>query len=256
MKRVTGKTDPALAPKKVSIQLTLSGHSFSEDALARLDTARHAAEDATETEVCWLTEKTVLVPREAFAPRWEPEASVGENGPTRPPASEDGTDTPAIVLGSDHIAEKGDRIQIAASYLRVAGIVRTPDEEVVWSDPAADRIAIMAVRGDTLRALIRRTRGALHHTSPLLTEGAETADERSVHIRAEEDGLCFIQIYDEGLQFAEALRCDGEADLRYLMTRLGEAFPGLNRRTLRLTGSGATGVRRIVKRYFHRIICA
>lgn len=58
MKLVTGKTDSAESPKKVSIQLSLDGHSFS--ALP----GDFPGEDSVRVEL--LTPKTMLVPEELF----------------------------------------------------------------------------------------------------------------------------------------------------------------------------------------------
>ncbi len=67
MKRATGKTDSPESQNRVSIQLTLGGHSFSADALrASAEKFVQAGEKAlVGVEV--LTEKTLLVPREEFA---------------------------------------------------------------------------------------------------------------------------------------------------------------------------------------------
>lgn len=67
MKPVTGKTKLQKTQNRVSIQLTLSGHSFSPDSLR--DSVDNLLSNgvASYAEIEVLTEKTQLVPREAFA---------------------------------------------------------------------------------------------------------------------------------------------------------------------------------------------
>lgn len=247
MKRATGKTSPSPTIEKVSIQLALSGHSFSEEALAPLDEAVHGSGPAVDVQVCWLTEKTTLAPQELFDTLPDP---AGED--TAANGRSISTDLPGGMLSDSSAAYR-----LAASLLRIAGIAPATGEEIVWSGPVQGRIAVMAVRSETLRALESRPHVRLHHTSPLLDDREEAATgERAVSIRAEKSGLLYIKVYDGGLQFAEALRCDGEEDLRYLMERLRDTFPALGDSTLRLSGAEIPELRKRLKPYFRRIVCA
>lgn len=68
MKQVTGKTKPSASENRVSIQLTLSGHSFSEGMLSELHNCDSDSSGATSAIVELCTAKTLFIPREAFDP--------------------------------------------------------------------------------------------------------------------------------------------------------------------------------------------
>ena len=67
MKRATGRTDSPQAQNRVSIQLTLGGHSFSAESLRAAAEKLAQAGGKAPVGVEVLTEKTQLVPREEFA---------------------------------------------------------------------------------------------------------------------------------------------------------------------------------------------
>ncbi|MEG2614047.1 MAG: DUF3822 family protein [Alistipes sp.] len=62
MKQVTGKTNPSVTIKGMSIQLKRSGHSFSVDTLGSVD----ALPASESVRFVVLTHKTLLIPREEF----------------------------------------------------------------------------------------------------------------------------------------------------------------------------------------------
>lgn len=66
MKQVTGKTKPSELQNRVSIQLTLSGHSFSADA-STVSPEAYIESGSIPVEVTVLTDKTLLVPQEEFS---------------------------------------------------------------------------------------------------------------------------------------------------------------------------------------------
>lgn len=211
MKQETGKTNqPHEKQNRVSIQLTLGGHSFSKDELLSFLDGR-AVEGTGPVEACVLTDKTLLIPREEFC--------------------------------SD----------AAATCLRIAGLGCTADEVAVWSDLRESVVAVMAANAAVVDLLREQLGDRLRFVSPLLSEPDYRT--RSVWFYRHGD-ILYIKVYDDGLQFAEAVRFDPRKteDFRFLLERLAVAFP-LSPYKAFLSGVESETLRRTAKRYFKHIVC-
>lgn len=210
MKRATGKTDSPESQNRVSIQLTLGGHSFSADTLRT--SAEKLASAGTKSPVCVevLTEKTLLVPREEFA------------------------------------------AETAGAYLRVAGLGCDAHETPVWSDPELPVVAIMAADAEAVGMLREKLCGGLRFFSPLQTEPDLPPRSAWFYMR---QGLLYVKVYDEGLQFAEVIPYTGDEDLHFLLERLSAVFSPEDF-TACLAGETGSGHRKLVKRYYKKTVCA
>ena len=181
MKQATGSNTPQ-SINKVSIQLTLDGHSFSAPALS----GEFPGDGPVEVEL--LTPRTTLVPEEFFD-----EACAGE--------------------------------LLAA--------------------------AVMAAAENALAAVHERLGGRARYTTPLLCVPQTSVPTVWMYYAA---GLLYIKVYDGKLRFAEVVPAPDEADLLYMLERLGSEFR-LRDYTLRIGSGDGRALKRKLGGYFRQIVC-
>ena len=202
MKRATGKINPSSASERMSIRLRSDGHSFPP-----ADAFRSAKDDGVE--ICVLTPKTQLVPRELFD------------------------------------------AQHAQDYLAAAGLPCDETECAVWSDETAPAVAVMAL-GRTQAEAVRSAAGRkVRFTSPLL-EGPVVPGRTAWFCRMED--LLYVKVYDDALQFAEAFAYASDEDFSFLLARLDREFEF--KRFTACLALEAASLRKLLKPYFRRIVCA
>ena len=172
MKQATGSNTPQ-SINKVSIQLTLDGHSFSAPALS----GEFPGDGPVEVEL--LTPRTMLVPEELF--------------------------------DKEHAGE----------VLAAAGMAALPGECPVWSAPQQNAVAVMAAAENALAAVHERLGGRARYTTPLLCVPQTSVPTVWMYYAA---GLLYIKVYDGKLRFAEVVPAPDEADLLYMLERLGSEF--------------------------------
>lgn len=202
MKQATGSNTPQ-SINKVSIQLTLDGHSFSAPALS----GEFPGDGPVEVEL--LTLRTTLVPEEFFD-----EACAGE-------------------------------------LLAAAGMAALPGERAVWSAPQQNAVAVMAAAEDALAAVHERLGGRARYTTPLLCVPQASVPTVWMYYAA---GLLYIKVYDGKLRFAEVVPAPDEADLLYMLERLGSEFR-LRDYTLRIGSGDGWALKRKLGGYFRQIVC-
>ena len=202
MKQATGSNTPQ-SINKVSIQLTLDGHSFSAPALS----GELPGDGPVELEL--LTPRTTLVPEEFFD-----EACAGE-------------------------------------LLAAAGMAALPGECPVWSAPQQNAVAVMAAAENALAAVHERLGGRARYTTPLLCVPQTSVPTVWMYYAA---GLLYIKVYDGKLRFAEVVPAPDEADLLYMLERLGSEFR-LRDYTLRIGSGDGRALKRKLGRYFRQIVC-
>lgn len=171
--------------KEVSIQLSLGGHSFSE-AGANLRPA----------------------PRGDAAP---PAPTLGQS--------------PAVALDTHRVAlipEALFRAEDAEACLRTDGLAPAEGERTVLCDPVGGIAAVAAFDGAALDA-VRRAAPLARFVSPLQLLAADTAPS-AVQISVQGPRV-YLTVRGEALRYAHVLPFDGDADLVYYLTRLGELFP-------------------------------
>ncbi|AFL79274.1 hypothetical protein Alfi_3033 [Alistipes finegoldii DSM 17242] len=202
MKQATGSNTPQ-SINKVSIQLTLDGHSFSAPALS----GEFPGDGLVEVEL--LTPRTTLVPEEFFD-----EACAGE-------------------------------------LLAAAGMAALPGECPVWSAPQQNAVAVMAAAENALAAVHERLGGRARYTTPLLCVPQTSVPTVWMYYAA---GLLYIKVYDGKLRFAEVVPAPDEADLLYMLERLGSEFR-LRDYTLRIGSGDGRALKRKLGGYFRQIVC-
>ena len=202
MKQVTGSNTPQ-ATNKVSIQLTLDGHSFSAHGLD----GEFPGEEPVEAEL--LTARTMLVPEE--------------------------------VLGT------GD----AGTLLAANGMAPAAEERAVCSLPVQGIVAVMAAHREALRQAEEKLGDRIRYTTPLLCVPQASVPTVWMYYAA---GLLYIKVYDGKLRFAEVVPAPDEADLLYMLERLGSEFR-LRDYTLRIGSSDGRALKRKLGGYFRQIIC-
>ena len=202
MKQATGSNTPQ-SINKVSIQLTLDGHSFSAPALS----GEFPGDGPVEVEL--LAPRTTLVPEEFFD-----EACAGE-------------------------------------LLAAAGMAALPGECPVWSAPQQNAVAVMAAAENALAAVHERLGGRARYTTPLLCVPQTSVPTVWMYYAA---GLLYIKVYDGKLRFAEVVPAPDEADLLYMLERLGSEFR-LRDYTLRIGSGDGRALKRKLGGYFRQIVC-
>ena len=202
MKQATGSNTPQ-SINKVSIQLTLDGHSFSAPALS----GEFTGDGPVEVEL--LTPRTMLVPEELF--------------------------------DKEHAGE----------VLAAAGMAALPGECPVWSAPQQNAVAVMAAAENALAAVHERLGGRARYTTPLLCVPQTSVPTVWMYYAA---GLLYIKVYDGKLRFAEVVPAPDEADLLYMLERLGSEFR-LRDYTLRIGSGDGRALKRKLGGYFRQIVC-
>ena len=218
MKQATGRTDDPAATKRVSIQQSLDGRSFSvtgpeQEGLAGEAKEARTGATAAAVEAEVLTWQTLLVPVEAFDPAQ------------------------------------------AAKLLAAAGMPCTEAQDAVWTQPQEEEeaLAVIALNRECRQALEERfgLQGGIVYTTPLLHIPQDA--DRCVWLHQEEDVL-YIKVYDPTLRLAEAIPVKTEADPIYLIGRVGRMFP-LREFELRIAGRCARTLRKALSGYFRSTIC-
>lgn len=254
MKLVTGKTKhPKISENKVSIQLTLSGHSFSEDLLheqlmSLLPTAKAAAAEIARS-------KGPLNTNETSSPA---EQDLGTNTNTLLPAGTQLTAnvellTDKTVLVPRALFEEKD----ATAWLHMNGMFCHADEVPVWSISNADTTALMILPRKAQAILQHYCGTAVYYDSPLRTLAPQQQNDASQQVIRLHcvDQLVYIKVYaQQALQFAEVVMCETIEEFAYLLQRLDAAF-ALRSFTAEVSGNWPKKWKRMLKHYFSKILC-
>lgn len=233
MKPVTGNRTSRTA-KKVSIQLALDGHSFSVTGLP-------ASGTPAVSEACEALRGGEGVQTDSAngAPAEHPEA-------TSRPATVVEVLTPRTLLVPGELFGP-DR---AAALLAAGGLPALADDEIVWSAPRAETVAVMAAAREAV-AQVRAALGSVEFTSPLLPLPA--ADAPSMRI-FRVPGLLYLTVCDRGLRLAEVFPAMSDEDMLCLLERLEERF-ALKSLVLHLAGDSARKLSKLLKNRFREVLC-
>ena len=100
---------------------------------------------------------------------------------------------------------------------------------------------------------MRRLRlgGGARYTAPLLCVPQTSVPTVWMYYAA---GLLYIKVYDGKLRFAEVVPAPDEADLLYMLERLGSEFR-LRDYTLRIGSGDGRALKRKLGGYFRQIVC-
>lgn len=150
---------------------------------------------------------------------------------------------PAAYFSAEHAAE----------LLAAAGLAPGVDETVVWSDPQAEVVAVMALPR-ALREQLESKFRQVSYTTPLLESPAPTA--KSVWLYRV-GTLLYIKVAtgERQLALAEVIPAPEEPDIRYFLERLAAAFP-LQEYTLQAAGENPKRLCKQFGRLFKKTKCA
>lgn len=273
MRRVTGSNRTPQTAKRVSVQLTLDGHFFSES-------AAEALRGAEVVEL--LTAATLLVPRALYEPTEAAALFAAAGMPlaegmcTVCAAAEDAeggaaagaTDGVGTVVAAD--ADRGDSTAAEGgaatgaaerAFGRTADVAPTadggPDDAALRPadgaahTDAAPLVAVMALAETTLRTIEERCGASVRYAVPLLQAVEPT--EPTVWV-CDTGRVLYLRCFDPALQLAEALPVETDEERAYLVERLCERIDA--KRCVLLLDDRSGCFRRFRHRFKKTIPCA
>ena len=152
-------------------------------------------------------------------------------------------DTPRATLApSEEVS-----LDTAAELLHIIGKPCRSNEQSVCSELQADIVAVMAIDSQALASIIERWGSRTSFTSPLLD--MSHCEERCLTISTSEK-VCYMHLFDGGMQRAEALEIGSEADiLYYTLEWLGSAVD------TPIYIKGHYKCNSLLKKYFKTVVC-
>ncbi|MBQ5648143.1 MAG: hypothetical protein IIV16_03360 [Alistipes sp.] len=151
-------------------------------------------------------------------------------------------DTPRVVLAPR--AEVS--LDTASELLRIIDKPCRSNEQSVCSELQADIVAVMAIDNDALAAIINKWGSRASFTSPLLD--MRHCEESCLTIDASEK-VCYMRLFDNGLQRAEAFTATTPEDILYVVAE----WISNNKTPIYIKGNKATA--KHLRKYFKRVIC-
>ena len=118
-------------------------------------------------------------------------------------------DTPRVILAPREEVS----LDTASELLRIVGKPCRSNEQSVCSELQSDIVAVIAIDGKALNAIVERWGSRTSFTSPLLD--MRHSDERCLTIDASKR-VCYIRLFENGLQRAEAYDISAQEDVLYL----------------------------------------
>lgn len=138
---------------------------------------------------------------------------------------------------------------LADAYLAAAGLACRPNQCCVYTPSNEGIVAVMAIDSamhETLKGLFGKR---MYYSTPLL---ASCSMERGVMLQRIET-LLYVRVFDNGLQFAEVLPLQSEADLLCHLSLLDSTYHIYNME-VRITGNPA-GLIEVCKPIFKHLAC-
>ena len=196
MRQETG-SNPILNNKKVSIQVTLDGRSFSADKIA-------VEQDVEQVEVVIDSPRVVLAPRKEVS------------------------------------------LDTASELLRIIGKPCRHNEQSVCSELQADIVAVMAIDKSVLNSVLERWGSRATFTTPLLD--MRHAEESCLTVDATEK-VCYLRLFENGLQRAEAFDATTPEDVLYLISNW------IGNKAMPIYIKGNKACVKLIRKYCKQIIC-
>ena len=151
-------------------------------------------------------------------------------------------DTPRVTLAPRSEVS----LNTASELLRIVGKSCRSNEQSVCSELQADIVAIMAIDGNALESIIKEWGGRVSFTTPLLD--MRHSEESCLTIDAT-DKVCYMRLFDGGLQRGEAYDATTAEDVLYLATEW------LNNRNIPIYIKGSGDIVKLLSKYFKQVIC-
>ncbi len=152
-------------------------------------------------------------------------------------------DTPRIILAPREEVSLGT----ASELLRAVGKPCHSNEQSVCSELQADIVAVMAIDAKALASIVAKWGNRTTFTSPLLD--MRHGEESCLTIDATER-VCYLRLFNNGLQRAEAHDATTPEDVLYLVTEwLG------NDKTTPIYIKGSIEIINLLRKYYKQVIC-
>ena len=151
-------------------------------------------------------------------------------------------DTPRVVLAPQEEVS----LDTASELLRIVGKPCRIDEQSVCSELQADIVAIMAIDAEALASIVEKWGSRASFTSPLLD--MRHSEESCLTIDTT-DKVCYMRLFDGGLQRAEAFDATTPEDVLYLVNE----WLGNNATPIYIKGSATTA--KLLRKYYKQVIC-
>ena len=136
--------------------------------------------------------------------------------------------------------------ETASELLRLAGKPCRCSEQSVCSDLQGDIVAIIAMDSTALEKIVEKWGSRASFTSPLLD--MRHNDERCLTIDASEK-VCYMRLFEKGLQRAEAFDATTAEDVLYLTTEW------LNGNNIPIYIKGSADTVKLLRKYYKQVIC-
>ena len=151
-------------------------------------------------------------------------------------------DTPRVILAP----RKEVSLDTASELLRIVGKPCRSNEQSVCSELQSDIVAVIAIDGKALSAIVERWGSRASFTSPLLD--MRHSEEECLTIDAT-DKVCYLRLFRSGLQRAEAFDATTPEDVLYLVTEW------LDNNTTPIYIKGSAEVVKLLRKYYKQVIC-
>ena len=160
--------------------------------------------------------------------------------------------TPQTLLVPAELFDAGE----AAGLLAAAGMACTQEQQAVWSMPTmvdsrTEAVAVMAADAKALQLIEERLGNRAFFTTPLLKRTADSAPTVRLQYKG---GILYIKVFAGMLRMAETIPAPSEADIRYFVDRLQQAFP-LKKMRLVISGADTKRVRKLIGNRFGKVVC-
>ena len=152
-------------------------------------------------------------------------------------------DTPRVTLAPrQHVS-----LDTASELLCIVGKPCHSNEQSVCSELQADIVAIMAIDSKALTSIIEKWGSRATFVSPLLDMRHSESNALTIDVT---ENVCYMRLFENGLQRAEAYATSTADDVLHLATEgLGEE----KGRPIYIKGSAAAA--KLLRKYFKRVVC-
>lgn len=152
-------------------------------------------------------------------------------------------DTPRVILAPREEVS----LDHASELLRLAGKPCHHNEQSVCSELNEDIIAVMAIDCNALKTVVDKWGSRATFTTPLLD--MRHSEENCLTIDAS-DKVCYMRLFDRGLQRAEAFEATTPEDILYLINEwLG------NDKATPIYIKGGKECAKLLRKYYKQVIC-
>ena len=151
-------------------------------------------------------------------------------------------DTPRVTLAP----RQEISLDTADKLLHLVGKPCRANEQSVCSELQADIVAVMAIDKVALTSIIEKWGSRASFTSPLLD--MSHSEEQCLTICTTEK-VCYMHLFDGGLQRAEAFPATTAEDILYLTTEW------LGQRNIPIYIKGCINCAKLLRKYYKEVVC-